>query len=197
MNDDYQFIFPPDVETVNFHYMVEFSRWPVLNQVYQSRDYTHGEDLSWWNAAKQPVSFFVYKSDQDFLGGIDHGKKAGVVFVGDHQIFKGKKIWNWGKNEQQRIWDTKLTDSDGPYAELMVGFYSDNQPDYNFVAPFETKYGTLYMSGIKNLNGIKEARITSYNVCYTKLLRNSALLINVNHTASLRAKEDLLVRMNS
>ena len=157
VNDDYQFIFPPDVEIANFHYMVEFTHWPVLNQVYQSQDYTHGEDLSWWNAVKQPVSFFVYKTDQDFLGGIDHGKKAGVIFVGDHQIFKGKKIWNWGKNEQQRIWDKKLTDTDGPYAELMVGFYSDNQPDYNFLAPFETKYGTLYMSGVKNLNGIKEA----------------------------------------
>ncbi len=157
VNDDYQFIFPPDVEIVNFHYMVEFAHWPVFNQVYQSHDYTHGEDLSWWNATKQPVSFFVYKTDQDFLGGIDHGKKAGIVMVGNHQIFKGKKIWNWGKNEQQRIWDKKLTDSDGPYAELMVGFYSDNQPDYNFLAPFETKYGTLYMSGIKNLDGIKEA----------------------------------------
>ncbi len=197
VNDDYQFIFPPDVETINFHYMVEFARWPVLNQVYQSHDYTHGEDLSWWNAAKQPVSFFVYKSDQDFLGGIDHGKKAGVVFIGDHQIFKGKKIWNWGKNEQQRIWDTKLTDSDGPYAELMVGFYSDNQPDYNFVAPFETKYGTLYMSGIKNLNGIKEA---NKDLILNLELQDKKALIEINATSVqnrvkviLTAKEEVLL----
>jgi hypothetical protein len=91
------------------------------------------------------------------MGGIDHGKGAGIVLVGDHHIFKGKKLWNWGKNEVQASWDQKLTDEDGPYAELMMGFYSDNQPDYNFVAPFETKYGTMYLYGIKGMDGIKEA----------------------------------------
>lgn len=157
VNDDYQFIFPPDVEMMNFHYVSEFTRWPVLNQVYQSTDYTRGEDLSWWREAKQPVSFFVTKTSQDFMGGIDHGKKAGIVKAGDHRIFKGKKLWNWGKNEVQASWDEKLTDEDGPYAELMMGMYSDNQPDYTFVAPFETKYGEMYMYGIKGMDGIKEA----------------------------------------
>jgi tetratricopeptide (TPR) repeat protein len=157
VNDDYQFIFPPDVDMMNFHYVSEFTRWPVLNQVYQSMDYTHGEDLSWWKEAKQPVSFFVTKTSQDFMGGIDHGKNAGIVMIGDHRIFKGKKLWNWGKNEVQVAWDEKLTDEDGAYAELMMGFYSDNQPDYNFVAPFETKYGDMYLYGIKNLGGITEA----------------------------------------
>ena len=157
VNDQYQFIFPPDVEMMNFHYVTEFTRWPVPNQVYQSTDYTHGEDLSWWNAAKQPVSFFVTRTKQDFMGGIDHDKKAGIALVGDHRIFKGKKLWNWGKNEVQAVWDQKLTDADGPYAELMMGFYSDNQPDYNFLAPFETKYGDMYLYGIKGMSGIKEA----------------------------------------
>jgi hypothetical protein len=55
VNDSYQFIFPPDVDMMNFHYVTDFTRWPVLNQVYQSVDYTHGEDLSWWKEAKQPV----------------------------------------------------------------------------------------------------------------------------------------------
>ncbi len=157
VNDEYQFIFPPDVEMMNFHYVTEFTRWPVLNQVYQSVDYTHGEDLSWWKEAKQPVSFFVTKTNQDFMGGIDHDRKAGIALVGDHRIFKGKKLWNWGKNEVQEVWDQKLTDEDGPYAELMMGFYSDNQPDYNFVAPFETKCGDMYLYGIKGMSGITEA----------------------------------------
>jgi len=157
VNDDYQFIFPPDVEMVNFHYVTEFARWPIPNQVYQSVDYTNGEDVSWWKTLREPTSFFVTKTSQDFMGGIDHGKEAGIVLIGDHRIFKGKKLWNWGKNEVQQVWDQKLTDEDGPYAELMMGFYSDNQPDYNFVAPFETKYGDMYMFGIKGLSGIKEA----------------------------------------
>jgi tetratricopeptide (TPR) repeat protein len=180
VNDDYQFIFPPDVEMMNFHYVSEFTRWPVPNQIYQSYDYTHGEDLSWWNAAVNPVSFFVTKSSQDFMGGIDHGRKAGTVMVGDHRIFKGKKLWNWGKNEVQRKWDEKLTDEDGPYAELMMGFYSDNQPDYNFVAPFETKYGDMYLYGIKNLGGIREA---NKDFAANLELKDQQALVEVNATS--------------
>lgn len=180
VNDDYQFIFPPDVDMMNFHYVTEFTRWPVPNQVYQSVDYTHGEDLSWWKEAKQPVSFFVTKTSQDFMGGIDHGRNAGIALVGDHRIFKGKKLWNWGKNEVQEVWDQKLTDEDGPYAELMMGFYSDNQPDYNFVAPFETKYGDMYLYGIKAMSGIKEAN----RDCTVNLeLQGQTALIQVNTTS--------------
>ncbi len=188
-NDDYQFIFPPDVEMMNFHYVTEFTRWPILNQVYQSYDYTHGEDLSWWNAAKQPTSFFVTRSHQDFMGGIDHGKKAGVAMVGDHRIFKGKKLWNWGKNEVQKVWDEKLTDTDGPYAELMMGFYSDNQPDYNFVAPFETKYGTMYMYGIKNLSNMKEV---NKDFAVNLELENHKALIQINATSVQKGTQIIL-----
>jgi tetratricopeptide (TPR) repeat protein len=180
VNDDYQFIFPPDVEMMNFHYVTEFTRWPILNQVYQSYDYTHGEDLSWWNVTKQPTSFFVTKTHQDFMGGIDHGKQAGIALIGDHRIFKGKKLWNWGKNEVQEVWDQKLTDEDGPYAELMMGFYSDNQPDYNFVAPFETKYGTMYLYGLRTMSGIKEA---SKDFALNLDIKDNKALIQVNATS--------------
>lgn len=194
VNDDYQFIFPPDVEMANFHYVSEFTRWPIPNQTYQSTDYTHGEDLSWWNAAKQPVSFFVTKTSQDFMGGIDHGKNAGIALVGDHRIFKGKKLWNWGKNEVQKVWDQKLTDTDGPYAELMMGFYSDNQPDYNFVAPFETKYGTMYLYGLKGMNGIKEA---NKEFAINLELKDQKALIQINATSVLENVRIVLARQGN
>lgn len=197
VNENYRFIFPPDVEMMNFHYVTEFTRWPILNQVYQSYDYSHGEDLSWWKTVKQPTSFFVTKSRQDFMGGIDYGKKAGIALVGDHRIFKGKKLWNWGKNEVQRAWDQKLTDDDGPYAELMMGFYSDNQPDYNFVAPFETKYGTMYLYGIKNLNNMKEVH---KDFAINLELEEQKALVQINATSIqkgtsviLKAKERVVL----
>ncbi len=180
VNDNYQFFLAPDIDMVNFHNMTEFARWPVLNQVYQSMDYIHGEDLSWWNAARQPVSFFATKPGMDFMGGIDHGKNAGIVLTGDHRIFKGQKIWNWGKNEVQRVWDEKLTDTDGPYAELMMGFYSDNQPDYNFVAPFETKYGTMYLYGIKGMSALKQA---NKDFVVNLDLKDRKALIQINSTS--------------
>jgi len=191
VHERYQFIFPPDVDMMNFHYVTEYTRWPVLNQVYQSTDYTHGEDLSWWAAVKQPVSFFVTKTDHDFMAGIDHDKGAGIAMVGDRRIFKGKKLWNWGKNEVQEVWDQKLTDEDGPYAELMMGFYSDNQPDYNFVAPYETKYGTLYIYGIKGLEDIKEA---NEDCAINMALEKQRLSVQVNATRPRRQAKVLVTR---
>jgi len=32
-----------------------------------------------------------------------------------------------------------LTDADGPYVELMAGAFTDNQPDFSFLAPYETR----------------------------------------------------------
>ena len=38
-----------------------------------------------------------------------------------------------------RAWDDQLTDTDGPYVELMAGVYTDNQPDFTWLLPGETK----------------------------------------------------------
>ncbi len=37
------------------------------------------------------------------------------------------------------MWEKILTDSDGPYIELMAGAYSDNQPDYSWLQPYEVR----------------------------------------------------------
>ena len=97
----------------------------------------------------------------------------------------------------QRVWDQKLTDSDGPYAELMMGFYSDNQPDYNFVAPFEIKYGTMYLYGIKNLDNIKEV---NKDFALNLELKDQKALVQINATSVqkqarviLKAKDKILL----
>ncbi len=61
------------------------------------------------------------------------------MHVADHRIAPGKKQWTWGNHEFGYAWDRSLTDSDGPYIELMAGVYTDNQPDFSFLAPGETK----------------------------------------------------------
>ena len=67
--------------------------------------------------------------------GYDHGRKAGVVFVGDHNVVPGKKLWTWGTGSEGKTWEKILTDDDGPYLELMIGAWSDNQPDYSWIQP--------------------------------------------------------------
>ena len=36
-------------------------------------------------------------------------------------------------------WDRNLTDDNGPYIELMTGVFTDNQPDFTWLAPYEEK----------------------------------------------------------
>lgn len=52
-------------------------------------------------------------------------------------------------------WDCKtLTDEDGAYVELMTAAYSDNQPDYCWLNPYETKEFTAYWYGIRDLKHV-------------------------------------------
>ncbi|HTQ11181.1 MAG TPA: DUF5107 domain-containing protein, partial [Fimbriimonadaceae bacterium] len=66
-------------------------------------------------------------------------RQAGFVHVADRHIAPGKKQWTWGNHPFGWAWDRNLTDSDGPYVELMAGTFTDNQPDFSFLMPYETR----------------------------------------------------------
>ncbi len=158
-NEDYQVIFPPSTEYVTYHGKNQFARWPVTHEVYQNVDYTRGVDISWWKNNPSPISFFAWNCEDDFLAGYDHAKEAGITYVANHHIAPGKKFWEWGPGPPGRIWDTILTDADGPYLELMVGAYSDNQPDYSWMQPYETKVIRQYWYPIRHIGGVKNATL--------------------------------------
>ena len=101
-------------------------------------------DLSWYANIPVPTSYMAMGCRQDFSGGYDHKRQAGVVYVANHHIAPGKKQWTWGNQEFGYAWDRNLTDSDGPYIELMAGAYTDNQPDFSFLAPGETRTFSQY-----------------------------------------------------
>ncbi len=156
-NESYQIFFPPSTELATFHGKNQFAHWPFSSEVFNGQDYTKGVDVSWWKNHLTPTSFFAFDAQEDFLGGYDHGKQAGVAFVADHNIVPGKKLWTWGTGSEGKTWERILTDSDGPYLELMVGSYSDNQPDYSWTEPFETKVVRQFWYPIRGLQGIKNA----------------------------------------
>ena len=159
-NDDYQVIFPPSVRAATYHSKNDFSHWPISNEVYRGTDYK-GVDLTWWKNHPEPVSFFAWDLQEDFSGGYDHGRQAGVVHVGNHNIVCGAKLWEWSPGPRGRMWDKILTDADGPYAELMVGAFSDNQPDYSWIKPYETKTFKQYWYPAREIGGFKNANVNA------------------------------------
>ena len=156
VNDDYQVQFPPSVTAATYHSKNDFAHWPIANESYRGTDYK-GVDLSWWKNHPEPVSFFAWNLQEDFMGGYDHGKHAGLVHVGDHHVVCGAKLWEWSPGPTGRMWDKILTDADGPYAELMVGAWSDNQPDYSWIKPHEVKTFTQYWYPVRDIGGFKNA----------------------------------------
>jgi tetratricopeptide (TPR) repeat protein len=156
-NESYQVLFPPSTEIATFHGKNQFSRWPFSTEVFNGQDYTKGVDVSWWKNHLTPTSFFAFDAEEDFLGGYDHGRKAGVVFVGDHNVVPGKKLWTWGTGSEGKTWERILTDADGPYLELMIGAWSDNQPDYSWIQPGEGRAVTQFWYPIRGLGGLKNA----------------------------------------
>jgi tetratricopeptide (TPR) repeat protein len=156
-NENYQVLFPPSTEIATYHGKNQFSRWPISTEVFNGQDYTKGVDVSWWKSHLQPTSFFAFCAEEDFLGGYDHGRKAGVAFVADHTIVPGKKLWTWGTGSEGKTWERILTDADGPYLELMIGAWSDNQPDYSWLRPGEKREVVQYWYPIRDLGGLKNA----------------------------------------
>ena len=140
VNESYQIFFPQDVSYVNFHYLKSRTTYPIAgNGVFNGIPMETDRDISWHKNTKQATSYFACASDFDFFGGYDHGKDCGVVHIGDHHISPGKKMFTWAYCQLSKSWENALTDTDGEYAELMAGSYSDNQPNFSWLAPYETK----------------------------------------------------------
>ena len=156
-NENYQIIFPENTEFGMFHHKLSHIHWPVPQSPYKGNPEFIGRNISWWKNLPSLTgdSVFIHDLQDDFVGGYDHGVDAGTMLAGNHNINKGGKFWTWGPHAYGHAWDcVTLTDSDGPYVELMTAAYSDNQPDYCWINPQESKEFTAYWYGIRNLNNV-------------------------------------------
>lgn len=159
VNDHTQSVFPPDVTAVLDHGKRDVSRFPIATGTYYKMDYSEGVDISRYKNIPVPTSYMAYKSDYNFVGGYDHGIQAGLLHVANHHISPGKKQWTWGNGEFGQAWDRQLTDEDGPYIELMTGIYTDNQPDFTWLQPYEAKSFSQYFMPYKGIGMVKNATI--------------------------------------
>jgi tetratricopeptide (TPR) repeat protein len=144
VHDDYESFFPPDVTFVADHARRALVEFPVARSPYYGVDFgarpAAEADLAWYRNIPVPTSYMVTDTAFDFFGGYDHRARAGVVHLANRRIAPGKKQWTWGNDEFGRAWDRELSDDGRPYVELMAGAYTDNQPDFSFLAPGETKW---------------------------------------------------------
>ena len=157
VNSNYRSIFPPDVTAVMDHGKRDVSTFPIATGTYYKVDYSRGVDISRYDNLPVPTSYMAAKSDFDFVGGYDDGVKAGLLHIADHHISPGKKQWTWGSGDFGKAWDRNLTDEDGPYFELMTGCFTDNQPDFSYIAPFEARDFTQYFMPYHDLGQVHNA----------------------------------------
>lgn len=157
VDDNYQAIFPPDVQAVMDHGKRDVSDFPLATGTYYKVDYSPGTDISWYKNIPVPTSYMAHRSDYDFLGGYDHGEEAGILHIADHHVSPGKKMWTWGTGDFGQTWVDQLTDEDGPYVELMCGVFTDNQPDFSWVMPGEEKRFSQIFMPYKTLGRVTEA----------------------------------------
>jgi tetratricopeptide (TPR) repeat protein len=157
VNDDYQSVFPPDVNAVFDHGKRDVSDFPIATGTYYKVDYAPGTDISRYKNIPVPTSYMAIKSKYDFMGGYEHDTQAGLLHVANHHTSPGKKQWTWGNSDFGQAWDRNLTDEDGPYIELMTGMFTDNQPDFSWINPQEEKTFTQYFMPYSKVGMVKNA----------------------------------------
>jgi tetratricopeptide (TPR) repeat protein len=157
VNDDYQSVFPSDVNAVFDHGKRDVSTFPIATGTYYKVDYSPGTDISRYSNIPVPTSYMAINSEYDFVGGYEHDSKGGLLHVANHHVSPGKKQWTWGHGDFGRAWDRNLTDEDGPYIELMTGMFTDNQPDFTWLMPNEEKSFTQYFLPYHELGVVKNA----------------------------------------
>ena len=192
VNEQYQIFFPQDVSYVNFHYLKSRTTYPIAgNGVFNGIPMDTDRDISWHKNTKQATSYFACASDYDFFGGYDHGKECGVVHIGDHHISPGKKMFTWAYCQLSKSWENALTDTDGEYAELMAGSYSDNQPNFAWLAPYETKEFSQHWYPIRKIGSPTFANLNcafrldkennTFKLQTTKSFKNATIKISDNN----------------
>ena len=188
VHEQYQSFFPTDVGYVADHAKRAISSFPFCQGSYYGVDYGKrgregvpqdelpakftppgtypANDLSWYANIPVPTSYMCLGTKGDFFGGYDHKAAAGIIHVANHHIAPGKKQWTWGNQAFGYAWDRNLSEPDEqgvyrPYIELMAGAYTDNQPDFSFLAPGETKEFQQYWYPIRAIGTVQQANLAA------------------------------------
>jgi tetratricopeptide (TPR) repeat protein len=152
-SDEMEMIFP-EGSHVSGHGKARTYLWPRADET--------EVDHSWFKNSKRAVSVFVDGRGliQDHWGCYSHDGDidAGTVIVSDYRDAPGKKYFTWGSHPLGRLWDTLLSDEDGPYVELQLQAFWDNLGyGYAWLDPLEVKEYTAYWYPLMKTGGLVKA----------------------------------------
>lgn len=191
VHDDYEVFFPPDVRYVADHARRAISEFPIARGSYYGVDYSSGADLRWPRNILVPTSYMVLDSRHNFFGGYDHRRHAGFVHYANHYISPGKKLFTWGNHNCGHAWNRNLTDRNDAYVELMAGVFTDNQPDFSWLQPYETKRFRHHWYPIQAIGPVSQATLQMavslrlsgtmlrIGVCATELFKHAVVRLAV------------------
>jgi tetratricopeptide (TPR) repeat protein len=167
-HEHYQSFFPTDVRYVADHARRAITAFPNADRPYYGVDYpalaaerADADRIDVYSNIPVPTSYMITDTADDFFGGYDHDARAGFVHWADRAIAPGKKQWTWGDGEVGHAWDRHLTDGDGPYVELMAGVFTDNQPDFSWLQPGETREFRQYWYPIREIGPAVQATLAA------------------------------------
>lgn len=159
IHDRYQVIFPPDVHYSVYHTKNPVFPYPIIKGKAFGHDYGEGTDISWWVNNPGAVSYFSGDTKYEFFGGYDHIADAGVIHYADSAISPGKKYFAWGNGDFGHAWQKNLMDDTGEYLELMAGVYTDNQPDFTWMMPGETRTFSQFWYPVQKTGAVHNANL--------------------------------------
>jgi tetratricopeptide (TPR) repeat protein len=126
LSKDLEFIFPGTMY-IGHNYSVPERPWPMKD----------GKNLAFYKEHddSDEGSFFIHGAFNDFSGGYWHDSQFGYGHWAMHEDVPGQKFFRWPLSGAGQIWESLLTDSDGPYFEPQNGRLLD-QNDHEFFAPY-------------------------------------------------------------
>ena len=155
VHDDYQSFFPPDVRIVADHAKRAVTAFPAADgpttasttrargwdragrrRTAATRTMCRATGSTGTATSRCRPRTCAWAAAGDFFGGYDHAAEAGFVHVADHHYRGRQEAVDLGQRTVRlRLGPQPRPTTASAYIELMAGVFTDNQPDFSFLAP--------------------------------------------------------------
>ncbi len=203
VHEQYQSFFPPDVHYVADHAKRAMSRFPRCDGNYYGVDYRQ-RGRTGVPATQQPTNFVppgTYRRRRSllvrehpgahqlhgdgqptgFLGRLRPSRRRPASFTSPTTTSRPEKSNGHGATTSLAMPGTGTSlMTDGPYIEFMAGVYTDNQPDFSFLHPGETRTLSQYWYPIQQIGPAQYANV---DAAISLLVRNDKARVGIAVTA--------------